>query len=240
MSKRVLIVGAGITGAAVYRFLRTLVPQANLVISVWEAQTSVGGRMATDRFSGPHRCDLGAQYISRAISGVDENSDMYCYLLNTGALHLLPRNEVVHGMRPEHLAGRHYIAPQGTASIVSSLLQDAAVHTSTQLRDLQVDAEKGTVTATQTNGISEEFDVVVMATPVKSMLNVLDNTNREAKVDTSVSLPAEVMERLRRVTYSSRYENICTYLSASLPPYLSNTLISIFSYPGLRQLCTTA
>jgi predicted NAD/FAD-dependent oxidoreductase len=203
MGTRILIVGAGITGAAVYRFLRTLMPHTNAVVSVWEAQRSAGGRMASDYFSSVHRCDLGAQYISRAIVDKDECAEVYDYLVDAGALQLLPNNNVIHGMRPEHTTGRHYIAPQGTASIVSSLLQGAMIYTGTELRDLQVDAERGTVTATKTTGASEEFDVVVMATTTPSVLSVLDSPEKGDSASSGI-LSAEVLKRLRSVTYSSR------------------------------------
>jgi predicted NAD/FAD-binding protein len=107
-------------------------------------------------------------------------------------------------MRPEHTTGRHYIAPQGTASIVSSLLQGAEVHTCTQLRVLQVDGLRGVVTATKTTGAQEGFDVVVMATTVQSVLDVLDRTKEDSEGALSAVLPAEVLKRLRSVTYSSR------------------------------------
>ena len=63
-TRRVLVIGAGLTGSLTAALLRRKFKQ-KLHITVWEKSRGAGGRMATNRQPGiPSSVDLGAQYIS--------------------------------------------------------------------------------------------------------------------------------------------------------------------------------
>ena len=77
---RVLVVGAGLTGALVSRSLRRLLPASSRVV-VWEADANVGGRMRCERH-GTSVTDVGAQYITPT----GDNSDLCDELRRAGLL----------------------------------------------------------------------------------------------------------------------------------------------------------
>ena len=136
MNPRILIVGAGLSGAALTRFLLKSYGRIIPSISIWESQSKVGGRMMVDEFlykNSIHRCDLGAQYISQAVSSNDDNSDIYEYLCERGTFQLLSPNNLVSGMRPESLNGKHYLVPCGTTDIIHSLLGNVTASTNKEL-----------------------------------------------------------------------------------------------------------
>lgn len=62
---RVLIVGAGLTGALTAALLRRKFKQ-QIDITIWEKSRGAGGRMSTSRNNADARAmaDIGAQYIS--------------------------------------------------------------------------------------------------------------------------------------------------------------------------------
>lgn len=143
---KILIVGCGLTGAATYHYLCGLHPHLKSSIQIWEAASSIGGRMSTDRcLQSFSSCDLGAQYITKNTEMFD---DTYHFLSSTNTLVKLRDNAVVDGMRPEHLVKTHFIAPQGTSSIVGSLAQGANLHLGKKLLSLNYDSINRKVLAT--------------------------------------------------------------------------------------------
>jgi hypothetical protein len=212
MSKRVLIVGGGLSGAAVSRFVSICHDGPTVDITMWEALSYAGGRMHADRsHSGSSRCDMGAQYISRSINSSDDNSDVYDFLEDAGALKMLVQNAVIEGMRPDHLSGRHYIAPRGTDDVITSLLGAARVVCSRKLSCLLPGKlGKTRITAVSGCGVEEEFDAVVITTPTKEALSVLDSFRPvDVLPGKRLTLPVEVLRSMSSVNYSSRY-GYCT------------------------------
>ena len=206
---RILIIGAGITGAAVSRYLTNILPTAALQLTVWESQSNIGGRMHDHKYTHDSsvRCDLGAQYISRDVNGRGYDNEIYCTLEHAGVLLQLKDNSQISGMRPEHLSGKHFIAPSGTSSIVSCFLSNVVVHKSTALIDLQL-TDSGGIQATDQEGRHSEYDIVVITAPAPSVLKILESSRLKSSIsrpcDTSLSVPDDIVERLGRVSYSSR------------------------------------
>ena len=103
---RVLVVGAGLTGALVSRSLRRLLPASSRVV-VWEAADSVGGRMRCERH-GASLTDVGAQYITPT----GDNSDLCDELRRAGLL--VPLSGRIDGTRAATGAARLQVLRQGT------------------------------------------------------------------------------------------------------------------------------
>ena len=126
-SKRVLIVGAGITGATTAALLRTGVSSADLSITIWEKARGSGGRMSTSRSRRDSRMhvDLGAQYITVGAGGgnvLDARSPFHYRNLQKENL-LMEMTGRVENTRGGHENKRHYIAPKGLSSIVKYFME---------------------------------------------------------------------------------------------------------------------
>lgn len=163
-----------------------------------------------------NRCDLGAQYISQGVSGSGFCDDLYEYLKNRGTLKVMGDNNLINGMRPEHQLGKHFIAPAGTSSIVSTLLEGANVITGKKLLKLSLNVQSFTFVAQTAVDGAEEFDAVIttmMAPQLKVLFNATPKhvkTEREERIDEMVdlSVPADVLAGLDKVAYSSRCDGL--------------------------------
>ena len=86
----ILVVGAGLTGAAVSRALRRSLPAESII--VWEALGAVGGRMQTERVSveggALGLADTGAQYVTVTDDAAvaTAHDPLYNALLDAGIL----------------------------------------------------------------------------------------------------------------------------------------------------------
>jgi len=212
MSK-ILIVGAGVTGAAIHHFLRSLAPASSVMPSIvlWEASSELGGRMSTDHHKALH-CDLGAQYITKNSAECD---DVYDHLLQKRVFALLD-NTAVSGMRADHQVGTHYIAPQGTSSIVAALAEGAEVVYNKRLTGIDLDlATKKIVASSTRTGAGagggggaqerEEFDVVVLSMLAPQVAAVQGNFLAFQPPPLQTEAELDLAGRLRRVRYSSRF-----------------------------------
>ena len=93
----ILVVGGGLTGAAVCRALCRNIPADNLV--VWEAADTIGGRFATERPTSGGACDTGAQYVTVTDNPevAKEHASLYNELESKGTL--LPMQGRIEGKR---------------------------------------------------------------------------------------------------------------------------------------------
>ena len=73
MSPRISVVGCGITGAAVNRYVTSMFPAMRPSYGIWEKSSSLGGRVITDYIEcttggkpTESHCDIGAQYLTRS------------------------------------------------------------------------------------------------------------------------------------------------------------------------------
>ena len=122
----VLVVGGGLTSAAVSRALRRQLPAES--VTVWEALGTLGGRMHTERASvlgEAGLADTGAQYVTVTddADAAAAHKPLYDLLLESGVLR--PMNGRIEGKRSADGGGTNYIAPQGVASIVEHLFSSS-------------------------------------------------------------------------------------------------------------------
>lgn len=127
-SPTVLVVGGGLTGAAVSRALRRHLSAES--VTVWEALGSLGGRMHTERASVlgvTGLADTGAQYVTVTddADAAEAHKPLYDNLLDAGVLR--PMTGRIQGTRAADGGGTNYVAPRGVASIVEHLFATSAV-----------------------------------------------------------------------------------------------------------------
>jgi hypothetical protein len=119
---RILVVGAGPTGALTAARLREVYPAAS--ITVLDKARAPGGRMHTHHASGAGRgssVDTGAQYISSL--PLQKSSAWNARLLEAGVLQPLSGSIVTPRLPPADL--RNLVSPTGMASIVSYILDQS-------------------------------------------------------------------------------------------------------------------
>jgi renalase len=216
MTKKTLIVGAGLTGAAISSFLSDT---ATMLFSnhIWEKARNPGGRMTTKSLGSNEyeTVDIGAQYITKKD---DNHAKIYDTLVESGILKPLNISYVQNA----HASSRtqeHFIAPLGTSSIVQSFLDSGkeatTYHGSTHLTSLNIvdtydddrdTTNKGTKiwAATSKDGTVDHFDVVILTLPVPQILQI------KGDIEDRI---APVKESLNQVKYSTRYVMALQYNS---------------------------
>ena len=122
---KVLVIGGGITSAVSTSILSEKLGK-NVQITVWDKARGAGGRMSTSRSPGNPDCtaDLGAQYISTKPEVFKGHEGIYQDLISNKLIRKfdgLVENE-------HHSEGViHYIATEGTASIVKHFFNKSGV-----------------------------------------------------------------------------------------------------------------
>ena len=193
---RVLVVGAGLTGALVSRSLRRLLPASSRVV-VWEAADSVGGRMRCERH-GASLTDVGAQYITPT----GDNSDLCDELRRAGLL--VPLSGRIDGTRAADGGGQNFVSPDGLQAIVAHLLDSTTVECGRAAAPLRLASD-----AKWSAGGGETFDGVVLTPPVPQLLPLLG--------EAAASLDAPTRAALDGVEFSARYALSCFYGTESAP-----------------------
>jgi predicted NAD/FAD-dependent oxidoreductase len=123
---RVLIVGAGLTGAIVARrLLRSGVSQ----VEVWDSAGVVGGRMRSEVWTANGvdlLTDSGAQYITMAegVQAISAHSELFSELREAGLL--VPMTGRIDGGRAADGGGLNYVSPDGLAAVVQWVLHKSA------------------------------------------------------------------------------------------------------------------
>ncbi|XP_066304972.1 renalase-like isoform X2 [Branchiostoma lanceolatum] len=197
---RVLIVGAGLTGAVSACLLRRELQKACSIV-VWDKARGAGGRMSTSRCPEDPQCtaDLGAQYVSATQDYAQSHASFYDDLLGAGVLR--PLSAPLDGDRSDPSTS-HYVAPAGISSVVKHFLKqaDAEVHFGHQVSEIREQrgpgAGKWHVVAQ--NGTEAEFDAVVLTMPVPQILGL-------AGVKALLEDQPSQLAQLQRASYSSRY-----------------------------------
>ncbi|GAU98935.1 hypothetical protein RvY_10007 [Ramazzottius varieornatus] len=199
--KRLLIVGAGITGSSLaFELCQTF---GKAIISkqvvVWDKSRGPGGRMSTSRSPTNPECraDLGAQYISSSQETMRKYNRFYDALTKD---HLLTEMVApVEGNNPYQKPGIvDMIAPQGMSSMVKFFLQQSGVKVETEREVKQIDAQfhRECLTLLTTSGHTEDFHTVILTIPVPQILK-LKGTFAD---DSAKQTLAE-----RSIQYSSKY-----------------------------------
>ncbi|XP_050832240.1 renalase isoform X4 [Serinus canaria] len=120
---RVLVVGAGLTGAAGAALLRGA-PRGQ--VAVWDKARGAGGRMSTTRADGGS-ADLGAQFVTCEPELAGPRLSFYEELVTHGILK--PLTAPVEGMVVRE-GSRNFVAPQGISSVVKYYLEQSVINES--------------------------------------------------------------------------------------------------------------
>ena len=201
---RVLIVGAGCTGAYVSRALRRRLPSESVV--VWESSSYVGGRMRTEYAQLPDgnavRSDTGAQYITQDGRVAAAHEAIYAALRTAGVL--VPFQGDIEGTRAADGGGANYVCPEGLGALVEHVLSEAGV---TPICNRCVESlhhrqdTEGTSAQWEvqpSDGPAERFDAVLLTAPVPQQLQLLGQSGLEEWVEPQ---PRAQMDKLQ---YSAR------------------------------------
>lgn len=219
MSPKILIVGCGLTGAAVNRYITSMYPALKPSYTFWEKSSFLGGRMYSNyqsqsvpsegkemEFLSPH-CDMGAQYLTR--SSDDAETLIYSLLKDAGVITPIVDNTVISGMRPEHLIKTHFVAPNGLSSVIDHLSKgsnngaDSQFCYDTTLHSIVVkeceDTNNKVYSAIGSKlgvQVEDSFDTVILTLPTPQLL-ALEGGMKEM-------MGEEFREQLNAVVYSSR------------------------------------
>ena len=125
LNPTILVVGGGLTGAAVGRALCRSLPSESVV--VWEAANGIGGRFATERPTSGGACDTGAQYmtVTDDAAVASANSGLYDELKADGTI--APLVGRIQGGRAADGTGTNFVAPGGLSSVVAKLFSACGI-----------------------------------------------------------------------------------------------------------------
>ena len=258
-SPSILVVGAGLTGAAVSRALRRSLPAESII--VWEALGAVGGRMQTERVSveggALGLADTGAQYVTVTDDAAvaTAHDPLYNALLDAGILK--PMVGRIEGTRSADGGGKNYIAPAGVAAIVEHLFRVAGVRPVLGRRATGLyrappvagggvgsgggtPSPRGRWEVSAADGTRQAFDGVVLTQPAPHMLSLLDAGDAaawlpDAAPDThsgaaSAHRSSQLSRaQLRAVEYSARFA-LTLYFPPSAAPLFGANLDWISKY----------
>jgi len=163
---RVLVVGAGATGACTVLRLRSRLGSGARLV-VWEKARGAGGRMSTNRQDSIGvRADMGAPYLS--LNGGDPNcSAVADMLVDSRVCASIPSDllssttERPLGNEWIHLAG----VEGGVNDALKRILDEANAEVKYEHRLASLDEHFGQWRARPFSGHSEDFDAVILAVP---------------------------------------------------------------------------
>lgn len=175
-AKRLLIVGAGLTGSLTAAILKK--SSLPCTITIWDKANGAGGRMSTRRDVGNPdlHVDMGAQYISRTAGTQSKDTmqeyeslreSLYKYLLSNDIL--CPFCGQIEGEKKDSTTSvvQNYVSPKGVNSIVKHFLaqsgaevifQQCVTGVSSKCGDVSV---PGQLLCTTTSDNKQTFDCVV-------------------------------------------------------------------------------
>lgn len=193
---KILIVGAGITGAVACRLLRQKYKNS-VQIEVWDKAKGVGGRMSTSRSPSQEHCiaDLGAQYITTDNNNILSYKDIYDILLSNDLLE--PFSAAAEGMVVKNKDVKNFVMPRGVNSVVKCLLDQEKIVFKQRVKSLVLQDNKFLVFTEE--GLKSVFDVVILTIPVPQILQL------EGCVQDIIKENKKLQESLNAVKYSSRY-----------------------------------
>ncbi|KAM7016213.1 renalase isoform 2-T2 [Passerculus sandwichensis] len=177
---RVLVVGAGLTGAAGAALLRGA-PRGQL--AVWDKARGAGGRMSTTR-ADHGSADLGAQFVTCEPELAGPRLSFYEELVTHGILR--PLTAPVEGL-VEREGSRNFVAPQGISSVVKYYLEQSGADVSYEQHVTHISLRDGRWEVSRKAGPPEQFDVVILTMPVPQILQLQgDIVNKAAEIGPSV------------------------------------------------------
>eukprot|EP00931_Biecheleriopsis_adriatica_P004852 TRINITY_DN106458_c0_g1_i1.p1 TRINITY_DN106458_c0_g1~~TRINITY_DN106458_c0_g1_i1.p1 ORF type:complete len:438 (+),score=38.50 TRINITY_DN106458_c0_g1_i1:85-1398(+) len=230
-ASKVLIVGAGATGACMAYRLRQLLGSGSR-ICLWEKARGPGGRMSTNRQDFPDgrlRADMGAQYISlncsdsacSEVASLLTESDLFKDL-STNSLAETPERQSGPGWR--HLAG----VAGGVNDGLKKLLDEADAEVHFQKRVAKIDEDKDSWNVEPFKSASERFDAVALAVPGRGVGG--DNLNK-IRGTWQKRLTSRQNQQLREVTHDARW-SVALFLS----PDATNDCDAFFENNAVERL----
>ncbi|KAH7462470.1 hypothetical protein KRP22_004891 [Phytophthora ramorum] len=196
MVGRTLIVGGGLTGAALARLLKEARQAASEVV-VWDRNSILGGRVMARSFPKQRavHVDMGAQYWTPRS---DWNDDFRQKLMESG--HLVPFAENEIAQDPYRGSYKtHLVSPdvKGFRAMVEHLLEGTGKKLSTSLESFKVLDDKR-IQVTTDEGKEEIVNELVLTCPIPNVLSVL-------RASKTFDVAPEIVHALERVTYSQRF-----------------------------------
>ncbi|KAF1325817.1 hypothetical protein FI667_g8919, partial [Globisporangium splendens] len=206
---KVLVVGAGVTGAALSHLLQDAKRALKHVpeVVVWEKNNIAGGRMMARSFrkNCSVHVDIGAQYLTRFTAA---NDDFRALLMQKHKL--VPFDESAIAQDSYHQARRtdasdgkplldHLICPDalGFRSMVQELLEGTPTVLSQELECFEV-LNDTQIRVVSVDGHEEIVNNLVLTCPVPNVLPILDKS-------TAFPACAAELEALAAVQYSQRF-----------------------------------
>ena len=195
---RVLIVGSGITGSLISRYLSKL-DTSSLAITIYDKARRPGGRFCTNQrdwnVDDPSIGEIGAQYVSKSTDIADE--ELYQELLRTKQFVKLSASSI-RGIHKTAIDMEHYEAPEGLSSVARNLVaSESELYFSRHVSEIVQDEKEWRVKYHDHNEeekkMSEPFDKIVLTPPTPQVVDLLRNSN------------LHVPEVLNEVKYSSRF-----------------------------------
>lgn len=209
----ILVVGGGLTGAAVSRALRRRLPETN--VEVWEALDAAGGRFHTEHTvleSGAEAyADTGAQYVTVTDDKMVAAAHLPLVTELTRAGVLEPLSGKIVGGRAADGGGNNYVAPCGLSSIVKHVFESVGIEPCYSRRALAL-RRVGRRWEVQPDGVTSEgphnllFDGVVLTQPIPQQLTLLGAGDGEGGEWLDAATFKGVSRAdLQAVQYSRRY-----------------------------------
>eukprot|EP00746_Dinoflagellata_sp_MGD_P162306 gnl/MRDRNA2_/MRDRNA2_89807_c0_seq1.p1 gnl/MRDRNA2_/MRDRNA2_89807_c0~~gnl/MRDRNA2_/MRDRNA2_89807_c0_seq1.p1 ORF type:complete len:421 (+),score=83.94 gnl/MRDRNA2_/MRDRNA2_89807_c0_seq1:64-1326(+) len=160
---KVLVVGAGCTGASTCYRLRELLGKS-VSIHVWEKARGAGGRMSTSRDSYPDglRADMGAQYASVNPKDADSMALMEA-IVKEGAAELVNDGLADTIQRPPGTL--QYRGTSGQNGIVKAMLGMAEAEVTYERRLSKLNMKQRVWSAQAYDGTVQDFNCVIMCVP---------------------------------------------------------------------------
>jgi len=198
---RVILIGAGISGAIISLLLRRQFgPGIKLV--VFDKGKCIGGRMTTSYDSEENlHCsvDTGAQYLTLTKSnGI--TTKFFQQLIDDHAIELLDKQNTI-GIH-ENPDKIDYTAPRGIASVVRYFFEQAAVEINLSKYITKIDLnstnDKFTISTNQEQ--VDEAEAIIVTVPVPQVLSELQGSITQLIEDKK-----EIKDKLAQVKYSSRF-----------------------------------
>ncbi|CAG7835216.1 unnamed protein product [Allacma fusca] len=205
MSKKVLLIGAGLTASLIANILKRVdkTLKIPLEIHIWEKSRGVGGRFSTSRNPNNSSCiaDLGAQYLTRTVSNT-LTKPYFDSLFEQGLIRKFPTSDIPSFKQSLVGEKENYVCTSGTGSVVKHFL------TQTEVKNITFNRRVVSISVTEDGRVevipegkshSELFDFVISTIPVPQILQ-LENIDAILKKSDQ-----DLKRKLSEVSYTSRY-----------------------------------
>ncbi|CAH0473557.1 unnamed protein product [Peronospora belbahrii] len=197
--KKTLIIGGGMTGAALARLLHEAQISAQYVshIVIWDRNSIFGGR-AMARSLVKQRdvyVDMGAQYWTPQS---EMNTDLCQNMIQSGQLVPFAEKEIAQDPY-RGIAKAHFICSdrKGFRHVVEYLLEETQARLSTHLESFKV-LDANQIQVKTSKGEKEIVNELVLTCPIPNVLSIL-------KKSTTFHVAPNILQALEDVKYSQRF-----------------------------------